>query len=151
MKIDKENLKRYVACGALLSVLSGTSVGLAVNCKKTNHTEEKCAIAKIMDILPPKTYENGDFIIPNSSKHMALEMEKEYTKESDENDDAKELVYIESGRITYPVYFEYRTKTSVRTEKIDDMFDGEYGLTAHFADGSSKSLVLVKDKKHNNK
>ena len=31
------------------------------------------------------------------------------------------------------------------------MFDGEYGLTAHFADGSSKSLVLVKDKKHNNK
>lgn len=74
MKIDKENLKRYVACGALLSVLSGTSVGLAVNCKKTNHTEEKCAIAKIMDILPPKTYENGDFIIPNSSKHMANEM-----------------------------------------------------------------------------
>ena len=34
---------------------------------------------------------------------------------------------------------------------FDDMFDGEYGLTAHFADGSSKSLVLVKDKKHNNR
>ena len=145
MKIDKENLKRYVACGALLSVLSGNSVGLAVNCKKTNHTEEKCAIAKIMDILPPKTYENGDFIIPNSSKHMANEMYREYVNTS------KDIVYIESGRITYPVYFEYRTKTSVRTEKFDDMFDGEYGLTAHFADGSSKSLVLVKDKKHNNK
>ena len=145
MKIYKENLKRYVACGALLSVLSGTSVGLAVNCKKTNHTEEKCAIAKIMDILPPKTYENGDFIIPNSSKHMANEMYREYVNTS------KDIVYIESGRITYPVYFEYRTKTSVRTEKIDDMFDGEYGLTAHFTDGSSKSLVLVKDKKHNNR
>ena len=151
MKIDKENLKRYVACGALLSVLSGTSVGLAVNCKKTNHTEEKCAIAKIMDILPPKTYENGDFIIPNSSKHMALEMEKEYTKESDENEDAKELTYIESGRITYPVYFEKITPEYTTGYKFDDMFDGEYGLTAHFADGSSKSLVLVKDKKHNNK
>lgn len=145
MKIDKENLKRYVACGALLSVLSGTSVGLAVNCKKTNHTEEKCAIAKIMDILPPKTYENGDFIIPNSSKHMANEMYREYVNTS------KDIVYIESGRITYPVYFEKITSEYTTGYKFDDMFDGEYGLTAHFADGSSKSLVLVKDKKHNNK
>ena len=145
MKIDKENLKRYVACGALLSVLSGTSVGLAVNCKKTNHTEEKCAIAKIMDILPPKTYENGDFIIPNSSKHMANEMYREYVNTS------KDIVYIESGRITYPVYFEKITPEYKTGYKFDDMFDGEYGLTAHFADGSSKSLVLVKDKKHNNK
>lgn len=145
MKIDKENLKRYVACGVLLSVLSGTSVGLAVNCKKTNHTEEKCAIAKIMDILPPKTYENGDFIIPNSSKHMANEMYREYVNTS------KDIVYIESGRITYPVYFEKITPEYTTGYKFDDMFDGEYGLTAHFADGSSKSLVLVKDKKHNNK
>lgn len=145
MKIDKENLKRYVACGALLSVLSGTSVGLAVNCKKTNHTEEKCAIAKIMDILPPKTYENGDFIIPNSSKHMANEMYREYVNTS------KDIVYIESGRITYPVYFEKITPKYTTGYKFDDMFDGEYGLTAHFADGSSKSLVLVKDKKHNNR
>ena len=145
MKIDKENLKRYVACGALLSVLSGTSVGLAVNCKKTNHTEEKCAIAKIMDILPPKTYENGDFIIPNISKHMAKEMYREYVNTS------KDIVYIESGRITYPVYFEKITPEYTTGYKFDDMFDGEYGLTAHFADGSSKSLVLVKDKKHNNK
>ena len=145
MKIDKENLKRYVACGALLSVLSGTSVGLAVNCKKTNHTEEKCAIAKIMDILPPKTYENGDFIIPNSSKHMANEMYREYVNTS------KDIVYIESGRITYPVYFEKITPEYTTGYKFDDMFDGEYGLTAHFAAGSSKSLVLVKDKKHNNK
>lgn len=145
MKIDKENLKRYVACGALLSVLSGTSVGLAVNCKKTNHTEEKCAIAKIMDILPPKTYENGDFIIPNSSKHMANEMYREYVNTS------KDIVYIESGRITYPVYFEKITPEYTTGYKFDDMFDGEYGLTAHFTDGSSKSLVLVKDKKHNNR
>lgn len=145
MKIDKENLKRYVACGALLSVLSGTSVGLAVNCKKTNHTEEKCMIAKIMDILPPKTYENGDFIIPNSSKHMANEMYREYVNTS------KDIVYIESGRITYPVYFEKITPEYTTCYKFDDMFDGEYGLTAHFADGSSKSLVLVKDKKYNNK
>ena len=145
MKIDKENLKRYVACGALLSVLSGTSVGLAVNCKKTNHTEEKCAIAKIMDILPPKTYENGDFIIPNSSKHMANEMYREYVNTS------KDIVYIESGRITYPVYFKKITPEYTTGYKFDDMFDGEYGLTAHFADGSSKSLVLVKDKKHNNR
>lgn len=145
MKIDKENLKRYVACGALLSVLSGTSVGLAVNCKKTNHTEEKCAIAKIMDILPPKTYENGDFIIPNSSKHMANEMYREYVNTS------KDIFYIESGRITYPVYFEKITPEYTTGYKFDDMFDGEYGLTAHFADGSSKSLVLVKDNKHNNK
>lgn len=145
MKIDKENLKRYVACGALLSVLSGTSVGLAVNCKKTNHTEEKCAIAKIMDILPPKTYENGDFIIPNSSKHMANAMYREYVNTS------KDIVYIESGRITYPVYFEKITPEYTTGYKFDDMFDGEYGLTAHFADGSSKSLVLVKDKKHNNR
>lgn len=145
MKIDKENLKRYVACGALISVLSGTSVGLAVNCKKTNHTEEKCAIAKIMDILPPKTYENGDFIIPNSSKHMANEMYREYVNTS------KDIVYIESGCITYPVYFEKITPEYTTGYKFDDMFDGEYGLTAHFADGSSKSLVLVKDKKHNNK
>ncbi len=145
MKIDKENLKRYVACGALLSVLSGTSVGLAVNCKKTNHTEEKCAIAKIMDILPPKTYENGDFIIPNSSKHMANEMYREYVNTS------KDIVYIESGRITYPVYFEKITPEYTTGYKFDDMFDGEYGLTAHFTDGSSKSLVLLKDKKHNNR
>ena len=145
MKIDKENLKRYVACGALLSVLSGTSVGLAVNCKKTNHTEEKCAIAKIMDILPPKTYENGDFIIPNSSKHMANEMYREYVNTS------KDIVYIESGRITYPVYFEKITPEYTTGYKFDDMFDGEYGLTAHFADGSSKAVVVVKDKKHNNK
>ena len=145
MKIDKENLKRYVACGALLSVLSGTSVGLAVNCKKTNHTEEKCAIAKIMDMLPPKTYENGDFIIPNSSKHMSNEMYREYVNTS------KDIVYIESGRITYPVYFEKITPEYTTGYKFDDMFDGEYGLTAHFADGSSKSLVLVKDKKHNNR
>ena len=142
MKIDKENLKRYVACGALLSVLSGTSVGLAVDCKKTNHTEEKCAIAKIMDILPPKTYENGDFIIPNSSKHMANEMYREYVNTS------KDIVYIESGSITYPVYFEKITPEYTTGYKFDDMFDGEYGLTAHFADGTSKSLVLVKDKKY---
>lgn len=142
MKIDKENLKRYVACGVLLSVLSGTSVGLAVNCKKTNHTEEKCAIAKIMDILPPKTYENGDFIIPNSSKHMANEMYREYVNTS------KDIVYIESGRITYPVYFEKITPEYTTGYKFDDMFDGEYGLTAHFADGTSKSLVLVKDKEY---
>ena len=145
MKIDKENLKRYVACGALLSVLSGTSVGLAVHCKKTNHRDEMCAIAKIMDILPPKTYENGDFIIPNSSKHMANEMYREYVNTS------KDIVYIESGRITYPVYFEKITPEYTTGYKFDDMFDGEYGLTAHFADGSSISLVLVKYKNHNNR
>ena len=145
MKIDKENLKRYVACGALISVITGTSVGLAVNCKKTNHTEEKCMVARLMDMLPPKTYENGDFIIPNSSKHMAKEMYHEY----DELD--KDVAYISSERITYPVYFEKINSKFTTGYKIDDMFEGEYGLVTHFMDGTTKSLVLVKDKKYKNK
>ena len=168
MKIDSKNIKRFAASVALAAIV-GTPVGLVVNCRRTNHIEEKCAIAKIMDILPPKkivltdstddkkddgtiqeqndtttaSFSNDKIcLISRSSSHMANEMYREYGK-TDED-----FVFISAERITYPVYFEKKMSRYTTGYKVDDKFEGEYGLVTHFTDGTTKSLVLVKDKNY---
>ena len=98
-----------------------------------------------MTILPLTILENSDYLIANSSSHMANEMYREYGKMDED------AVFISAERITYPVYFEKKMSRYTTGYKVDDKFEGEYGLVTHFVDGTTKSLVLVKDKSYLNK
>ena len=57
IKINKESIKRFAASITLAAIV-GTPVGLAIGCKKTDHTKELCPVTKLLNMLP--NYKNAE-------------------------------------------------------------------------------------------
>lgn len=145
INIKKENVKRYVAAAAL-ACLVGTPVGLAIGCKKTDHTKELCPITKVLNMLPDYKNDELNYTIPRGAKHqlngLANDFYSEKFLEQSDKDEEKVIIGSTYGQITHTEEFHVLYEDG--TEKIytNEDFAGEYGITTYYNDGTKDSLVF---------
>ena len=107
IKINKESIKRFAASITLAAIV-GTPVGLAIGCKKTDHTKELCPVTKLLNMLP--NYKNAelDYEIPRGAEHQLTHLAEDYYSEEygeDTNEEEKLIVGSIYGQITYTEEF----------------------------------------------
>lgn len=107
IKINKECIKRFAASITLAAIV-GTPLGLAIGCKKTDHTKELCPVTKLLNMLP--NYKNAelDYEIPRGAEHQLTHLAEDYYSEKygeDTNEEEKLIVGSIYGQITYTEEF----------------------------------------------
>ena len=114
IKINKEGIKKFAASITLAAIVS-MPVGLAIGCKKTDHTKELCPVTKLLNMLP--NYKNAelDYEIPRGAEHQLTHLAEDYYSE-EYGVDTNEYSKGENGITTY---YSDGTKESLVFEKND--------------------------------
>ena len=146
IKINKEGIKRFAASITLAAIV-GTPVGLAIGCKKTDHTKELCPVTKLLNMLP--NYKNAelDYEIPRGAEHQLTHLAEDYySKEygEDTNEEEKLIVGSIYGQITYTEEFHKNYENGIEEVYINEYSNGENGITTYYSDGTKDSLVFEK-------
>lgn len=146
IKINKECIKRFAASITLAAIV-GTSVGLAIGCKKTDHTKELCPVTKLLNMLP--NYKNAelDYEIPRGAEHQLTHLAEDYYSEKygeDTNEEEKLIVGSIYGQITYTEEFHKNYENGIEEVYINEYSNGENGITTYYSDGTKDSLVFEK-------
>lgn len=146
IKINKEGIKRFAASITLAAIV-GTPVGLAIGCKKTDHTKELCSVTKLLNMLP--NYKNAelDYEIPRGAEHQLTHLAEDYYSEKygeDTNEEEKLIVGSIYGQITYTEEFHKNYENGIEEVYINEYSNGENGITTYYSDGTKDSLVFEK-------
>lgn len=146
IKINKECIKRFAASITLAAIV-GTPVGLAIGCKKTDHTKELCPVTKLLNMLP--NYKNAelDYEIPRGAEHQLTHLAEDYYSEKygeDTNEEEKLIVGSIYGQITYTEEFHKNYENGIEEVYINEYSNGENGITTYYSDGTKDSLVFEK-------
>lgn len=146
IKINKECIKRFAASITLAAIV-GTLLGLAIGCKKTDHTKELCPVTKLLNMLP--NYKNAelDYEIPRGAEHQLTHLADDYYSEKyDEytNEEEKLIVGSIYGQITYTEEFHKIYENGIEEVYINEYSNGENGITTYYSDGTKDSLVFEK-------
>ena len=146
IKINKECIKRFAASITLAAIV-GTPLGLAIGCKKTDHTKELCPVTKLLNMLP--NYKNAelDYEIPRGAEHQLTHLAEDYYSEKygeDTNEEEKLIVGSIYGQITYTEEFYKNYENGIEEVYINEYSNGENGITTYYSDGTKDSLVFEK-------
>lgn len=146
IKINKECIKRFAASITLAAIV-GTPLGLAIDCKKTDHTKELCPVTKLLNMLP--NYKNAelDYEIPRGAEHQLTHLAEDYYSEKygeDTNEEEKLIVGSIYGQITYTEEFHKIYENGIEEVYINEYSKGENGITTYYSDGTKDSLVFEK-------
>ena len=146
IKINKECIKRFAASITLAAIV-GTPLGLAIGCKKTDHTKELCPVTKLLNMLP--NYKNAelDYEIPRGAEHQLTHLAEDYYSEKygeDTNEKEKLIVGSIYGQITYTEEFHKNYENGIEEVYINEYSNGENGITTYYSDGTKDSLVFEK-------
>ena len=146
IKINKECIKRFAASITLAAIV-GTPLGLAIGCKKTDHTKELCPVTKLLNMLP--NYKNAelDYEIPRGAEHQLTHLAEDYYSEKygeDTNEEEKLIVGSIYGQITYTEEFHKNYENGIEEVYINEYSNGENGITTYYSDGTKDSLVFEK-------
>lgn len=147
IKINKEGIKKFAASITLAAIVS-TPVGLAIGCKKTDHTKELCPVTKLLDMLP--NYKNAelDYEIPRGAEHQLTHLAEDYYGEEygeDTNEEEKLIVGSVYGQITYTEEFHKIYENGLEEVYTNEYSKGENGITTYYSDGTKESLVFEKN------
>ena len=146
IKINKEGIKKFAASITLAAIV-GTPVGLAIGCKKTDHTKELCPVTKLLNMLP--NYKNAelDYEIPRGVEHQLTHLAEDYYSEEyseDTNEEEKLIVGSIYGQITYTEEFHKTYENGLEEVYTNEYSKGENGITTYYSDGTKDSLVFEK-------
>lgn len=146
ININKEGIKRFAASITLAAIV-GTPLGLAIGCKKTDHTKELCPVTKLLNMLP--NYKNAelDYEIPRGAEHQLTHLAEDYYSEEygeDTNEEEKLIVGSIYGQITYTEEFHKDYENGIEEVYINEYSNGENGITTYYSDGTKDSLVFEK-------
>ena len=146
IKINKECIKRFAASITLAAIV-GTPLGLAIGCKKTDHTKELCPVTKLLNMLP--NYKNAelDYESPRGAEHQLTHLAEDYYSEKygeDTNEEEKLIVGSIYGQITYTEEFHKNYENGIEEVYINEYSNGENGITTYYSDGTKDSLVFEK-------
>ena len=144
IKINKEGIKKFAASITLAAIVS-MPVGLAIGCKKTDHTKELCPVTKLLNMLP--NYKNAelDYEIPRGVEHQLTHLAEDYYSEEygeDTNEEEKLIVGSVYGQITYTEEFHKIYENGIEEVYINEYSKGENGITTYYSDGTKDSLVF---------
>lgn len=147
IKINKEGIKKFAASITLAAIVS-TPVGLAIGCKKTDHTKELCPVTKLLNMLP--NYKNAelDYEIPRGAEHQLTHLAEDYYSEEygeDTNEEEKLIVGSIYGQITYTEEFHKIYENGLEEVYTNEYSKGENGITTYYSDGTKESLVFEKN------
>ena len=147
IKINKEGIKKFAASITLAAIVS-MPVGLAIGCKKTDHTKELCPVTKLLNMLP--NYKNAelDYEIPRGAEHQLTHLAEDYYSEEygvDTNEEEKLIVGSVYGQITYTEEFHKIYENGIEEVYINEYSKGENGITTYYSDGTKESLVFEKN------
>ena len=147
IKINKEGIKKFAASITLAAIVS-TPVGLAIGCKKTDHTKELCPVTKLLNMLP--NYKNAelDYEIPRGAEHQLTHLAEDYySKKYGEDTDKEEKTIVGSiyGKITYTEEFHKIYENGLEEVYTNEYSKGENGITTYYSDGTKESLVFEKN------
>lgn len=147
IKINKEGIKKFAASITLAAIVS-TPVGLAIGCKKTDHTKELCPVTKLLNMLP--NYKNAelDYEIPRGAEHQLTHLAEDYYSEEygeDTNEEEKLIVGSVYGQITYTEEFHKIYENGLEEVYTNEYSKGENGITTYYSDGTKESLVFEKN------
>lgn len=147
IKINKEGIKRFAASITLAAIV-GMPVGLAIGCKKTDHTKELCPVTKLLNMLP--NYKNAelDYEIPRGVEHQLTHLTEDYYSEEyekDTNEEEKLIVGSIYGQITYTEEFHKIYENGLEEVYTNEYSKGENGITTYYSDGTKESLVFEKN------
>ena len=146
IKINKEGIKRFAASITLAAIV-GTPVGLAIGCKKTDHTKELCPVTKLLNMLPNYKNPQLDYEIPRGAEHQLTHLAEDYYSEKygeDTNEEEKLIVGSIYGQITYTEEFHKNYENGIEEVYINEYSNGENGITTYYSDGTKDSLVFEK-------
>ena len=146
IKINKESIKRFAASITLAAIVGG-AVGLAIGCKKTDHTKELCPVTKLLNMLP--NYKNAelDYEIPRGAEHQLTHLAEDYYSEEygeDTNEEEKLIVGSIYGQITYTEEFHKIYENGIEEVYINEYSKGENGITTYYSHGTKDSLLFEK-------
>ena len=146
IKINKEGIKKFAASITLAAIV-GTPLGLAIGCKKTDHTKELCPVTKLLNMLP--NYKNAelDYEIPRGAEHQLTHLAEDYYSEKYgkyTNEEEKLIVGSIYGQITYTEEFHKNYENGIEEVYINEYSNGENGITTYYSDGTKDSLVFEK-------
>lgn len=147
IKINKEGIKKFAASITLAAIV-GMPVGLAIGCKKTDHTKELCPVTKLLNMLP--NYKNAelDYEIPRGVEHQLTHLTEDYYSEEyekDTNEEEKLIVGSIYGQITYTEEFHKIYENGLEEVYTNEYSKGENGITTYYSDGTKESLVFEKN------
>lgn len=147
IKINKEGIKKFAASITLAAIV-GMPVGLAIGCKKTDHTKELCPVTKLLNMLP--NYKNAelDYEIPRGAEHQLTHLAEDYYSEEyekDTNEEEKLIVGSIYGQITYTEEFHKIYENGLEEVYTNEYSKGENGITTYYSDGTKESLVFEKN------
>ena len=147
IKINKEGIKKFAASITLAAIVS-MPVGLAIGCKKTDHTKELCPVTKLLNMLP--NYKNAelDYEIPRGAEHQLTHLAEDYYSEEygeDINEEEKLIVGSIYGQITYTEEFHKIYENGLEEVYTNEYSKGENGITTYYSDGTKESLVFEKN------
>ena len=147
IKINKEGIKKFAASITLAAIVS-MPVGLAIGCKKTDHTKELCPVTKLLNMLP--NYKNAelDYEIPRGAEHQLTHLAEDYYSEEygeDPNEEEKLIVGSIYGQITYTEEFHKIYENGLEEVYTNEYSKGENGITTYYSDGTKESLVFEKN------
>lgn len=144
IKINKEGIKKFAASITLAAIV-GTPVGLAIGCKKTDHTKELCPVTKLLNMLPNYKNTELDYEIPRGVEHQLTHLAEDYYSEEygeDTNEEEKLIVGSVYGQITYTEEFHKIYENGIEEVYINEYSKGENGITTYYSDGTKDSLVF---------
>ena len=144
IKINKEGIKKFAASITLAAIVS-MPVGLAIGCKKTDHTKELCPVTKLLNMLP--NYKNAElyYEIPRGAEHQLTHLAEDYYSEKygeDTNEEEKLIVGSVYGQITYTEEFHKIYENGLEEVYTNEYSKGENGITTYYSDGTKDSLVF---------
>ena len=144
IKINKEGIKKFAASITLAAIVS-TPVGLAIGCKKTDHTKELCPVTKLLNMLPNYKNTELDYEIPRGAVHQLTHLTEDYYGEEygeDINEEEKLIVGSIYGQITYTEEFHKIYENGLEEVYTNEYSKGENGITTYYSDGTKDSLVF---------
>lgn len=147
IKINKEGIKKFAASITLAAIVS-TPVGLAIGCKKTDHTKELCPVTKLLNMLPNYKNMELDYEIPRGAEHQLTHLAEDYYSEEygeDTNEEEKLIVGSVYGQITYTEEFHKIYENGLEEVYTNEYSKGENGITTYYSDGTKESLVFEKN------
>lgn len=147
IKINKEGIKKFAASITLAAIVS-TPVGLAIGCKKTDHTKELCPVTKLLNMLPNYKNTELDYEIPRGAVHQLTHLAEDYYSEEygeDTNEEEKLIVGSIYGQITYTEEFHKIYENGLEEVYTNEYSKGENGITTYYSDGTKESLVFEKN------
>lgn len=147
IKINKEGIKKFAASITLAAIVS-TPVGLAIGCKKTDHTKELCPVTKLLNMLPNYKNTELDYEIPRGAEHQLTHLAEDYYSEEygeDTNEEEKLIVGSVYGQITYTEEFHKIYENGLEEVYTNEYSKGENGITTYYSDGTKESLVFEKN------